>query len=71
MKFEGVYTALVTPFKADGAIDWEAFTRLVEAQIAAGVAGIVPVRGPGREAPGRGRLRAQTGAQTEFPLDPP
>ncbi len=44
MKFEGVYTALVTPFKADGAIDWDAFNKLVEGQITAGVAGIVPVR---------------------------
>lgn len=39
----GVYTALVTPFTADGtAVDWEAYERLVKAQIAAGVAGIVP-----------------------------
>lgn len=40
--FEGTYTALVTPFKDDGAIDWEAFDRLVEAQIEGGVQGIVP-----------------------------
>jgi 4-hydroxy-tetrahydrodipicolinate synthase len=39
---EGTLTALVTPFKDDLSIDWEAFTRLVEDQIAGGVAGIVP-----------------------------
>ena len=44
IKFEGVYTALVTPFHADGSIDWESFTKLVESQIAGGVTGIVPVR---------------------------
>jgi 4-hydroxy-tetrahydrodipicolinate synthase len=43
MVFEGTYTALVTPFIADGqAIDWEAFERLVAAQIDGGVEGIVP-----------------------------
>jgi 4-hydroxy-tetrahydrodipicolinate synthase len=42
--FEGTYTALVTPFKDDAArsIDWDAFDRLVEGQIEAGVQGIVP-----------------------------
>ena len=40
--FRGTYTALVTPFKNDE-IDVEAFERLIEAQIAAGVSGIVPV----------------------------
>jgi 4-hydroxy-tetrahydrodipicolinate synthase len=40
--FEGTYTALVTPFKDDQSIDWDAFDRLVEGQIAGGVSGIVP-----------------------------
>jgi len=40
--FSGTYTALVTPFKNDE-IDVEAFERLIEAQIAGGVNGIVPV----------------------------
>jgi 4-hydroxy-tetrahydrodipicolinate synthase len=40
--FSGTYTALVTPFKNDE-IDIEAFERLIEAQIAGGVTGIVPV----------------------------
>jgi len=39
----GVYTALVTPFSEDGsAIDFEALEALVEAQIAGGIAGLVP-----------------------------
>ena len=44
MKLEGTYTAIVTPFR-DGPgqpVDWDAFDALVEAQIAGGVAGIVP-----------------------------
>ena len=40
--FEGTYTALVTPFKDDQSIDWDAFERLVADQIAGGVQGIVP-----------------------------
>ena len=40
--FRGTYTALVTPFKKDE-VDGEAFERLIETQIAAGVSGIVPV----------------------------
>lgn len=39
----GVYTALVTPFNADGSLDEEALRELVDFQIAGGVAGIVPV----------------------------
>ena len=41
MPFTGTYTALVTPFRDDG-IDTEAFARLVEQQIEAGIDGIVP-----------------------------
>ena len=40
--FEGTHTALVTPFR-DGRFDADAFRALIEAQIAGGVAGIVPV----------------------------
>lgn len=40
--FEGVITALVTPFR-DDAIDEPALRRLVDEQIAAGVDGLVPV----------------------------
>ncbi len=39
---DGVYTALVTPFR-DGAVDRAAWPRLVERQAAAGVAGVVPL----------------------------
>lgn len=45
--FEGVYTALITPFVAgraeeEGQIDWAALEAHVERQIAAGVHGLVP-----------------------------
>jgi 4-hydroxy-tetrahydrodipicolinate synthase len=40
--FRGVLPALVTPFR-DGAVDEEAFVRLVERQITGGVHGLVPV----------------------------
>ncbi len=40
--FGGVITALVTPFR-DGEVDYAAFERLVERQVAAGVHGVVPV----------------------------
>ena len=39
MKYRGLYTAIVTPFK-DNKIDKEALKALVEAQIAGGVDGI-------------------------------
>lgn len=42
MLFQGVYTALVTPFK-NGRIDWKAFETLLENQVAGKVAGVVPV----------------------------
>lgn len=40
--FAGTYTALITPFR-DGQVDYDGFRRLIEAQIAGGVDGIVPV----------------------------
>jgi 4-hydroxy-tetrahydrodipicolinate synthase len=40
--FRGVFTALVTPFR-DGTIDVSAFEKLIEAQVAAGITGIVAV----------------------------
>jgi 4-hydroxy-tetrahydrodipicolinate synthase len=40
--FRGIFTALVTPFR-DGVIDTSAFGKLIEAQIAAGITGIVAV----------------------------
>ncbi len=41
-RFEGTFTALVTPFKDDLTIDWDAFDKLVEHQLAGRVTGIVP-----------------------------
>ncbi|MBW1876763.1 MAG: 4-hydroxy-tetrahydrodipicolinate synthase [Deltaproteobacteria bacterium] len=38
---KGVHTALVTPFAADGTVDLDAYTRLAERQIAAGIHGLV------------------------------
>mmetsp|Transcript_19504 Transcript_19504/g.23716 ORF Transcript_19504/g.23716 Transcript_19504/m.23716 type:complete len:310 (+) Transcript_19504:119-1048(+) len=44
LKLEGVYTALITPFTADGTeVDYEAFEALVDRQIAAGLDGLVPM----------------------------
>lgn len=43
MFFTGVYTAIVTPFTANGNIDWETLAALVEFNIAGGVDGLVPV----------------------------
>ena len=40
--FDGVITALVTPFRSDGEIDVAALARLVERQIQGGVSGLVP-----------------------------
>lgn len=47
MRFEGTYTAIVTPFAearggGEPAIDWDALDALIDAQVAGGVAGIVP-----------------------------
>ncbi len=41
--FKGVYTAIVTPFTADGAVDYEAFKKLIDVQIENKVAGVVPI----------------------------
>ncbi len=42
MSFAGTHTALVTPFR-DGQFDTTAFQSLIEAQIAAGITGVIPV----------------------------
>jgi 4-hydroxy-tetrahydrodipicolinate synthase len=41
--FHGSMVALVTPMRADGSIDEESFSRLIEWQIAEGTQGIIPV----------------------------
>lgn len=40
-KLKGVWTALITPFKKDGSIDWEAYDKLIEKQLEAKVVGIL------------------------------
>ena len=47
--FEGVFTALVTPFR-NGAVDEAALRELVERQVAAGVDGVVPCGSTGESA---------------------
>ena len=47
--FEGVSTALITPFKNDK-VDEAALRNLVELQIAAGIAGLVPCGSTGESA---------------------
>ena len=42
LEMEGTYTALVTPFRADQGVDWDAFDALVDAQVQGGVKGLVP-----------------------------
>jgi 4-hydroxy-tetrahydrodipicolinate synthase len=42
VRFEGTFTALVTPFRDDQSIDWDAFDTLIDTQIAGGVKGLVP-----------------------------
>ena len=43
MQFQGLYTAIMTPFQKGGAsIDFGAYRELVEKQVAAGLAGVVP-----------------------------
>ncbi|MDR0993838.1 MAG: 4-hydroxy-tetrahydrodipicolinate synthase [Verrucomicrobiota bacterium] len=41
--FTGAYTALITPFHADGSVDYDRFRALIEQQVAGGIDGIVPV----------------------------
>ncbi len=49
-RFDGVFTALVTPFTNRGDIDWNAFDRLIDFQLEAGIAGLVPVGTTGEAA---------------------
>ena len=49
-RFRGAFTALVTPYTADGDVDEPAYRRLVAWQVAAGIDGLVPVGTTG-EAP--------------------
>ncbi len=40
-KLEGIYTPLITPFAADGSIDYKVLTQLIEKLISAGVHGLI------------------------------
>jgi len=42
-KYAGMWTAIVTPFTKEGAVDEVALRKMVQRQIAGGVTGIVPV----------------------------
>ncbi len=42
MSLTGTFTALVTPFKKSGDIDWSSFERLVKIQVESGIDGLVP-----------------------------
>lgn len=43
MRFEGAWTALVTPMTQDGAVDWDGLRRNVQFQVSQGITGVVPV----------------------------
>ncbi|EDM27596.1 dihydrodipicolinate synthase [Lentisphaera araneosa HTCC2155] len=43
MTIKGCYTALITPFDSNGNVDYEAFERIINDQISAGIDGIVAV----------------------------
>jgi 4-hydroxy-tetrahydrodipicolinate synthase len=50
MKIEGLYTAIITPFKGDGSLDEEGLAQNIRYQIKNKVAGIVPVGTTGESA---------------------
>jgi 4-hydroxy-tetrahydrodipicolinate synthase len=41
MKFEGIYTPVITPHRADGSIDRDAFVAMIEYLVSSGVHGII------------------------------
>ncbi len=43
MKFEGAWTALVTPFKEDGSVDWDGLKKNVDFQVREGISGLLPM----------------------------
>jgi 4-hydroxy-tetrahydrodipicolinate synthase len=50
MQFDGLFTAIVTPFRMDGSLDKDALRRMIEFQIKSGVQGIVPCTVTGENA---------------------
>src|SRR5512132_1163688 len=43
MRFEGAWTALVTPILESGGVDWDGLKRNIHFQVHEGITGIVPV----------------------------
>jgi 4-hydroxy-tetrahydrodipicolinate synthase len=41
MRFEGIYTPIITPFFEDGEVDWDSYAEVIEWQIENGVTGII------------------------------
>lgn len=50
MKYDGLFTAIVTPFRTDGSLDKDALRKMIERQISGGVDGIVPCTVTGESA---------------------
>jgi len=48
--WQGCLTALITPFRSGGAVDYDALAALVEAQVAGGIDGLVPCGSTGEAA---------------------
>lgn len=47
-QFQGVCTALITPFHPDGSLDLESYKKILKDQSEANVAGVIPVGPPER-----------------------
>lgn len=41
MRFEGIYTPIITPFHEDSSIDWDSYGAVIDWQVENGVAGVV------------------------------
>lgn len=41
MRFQGIYTPIITPFHPDYSIDWDAYAEVIEFQIESGAAGVI------------------------------
>lgn len=41
MRFEGIYTPIITPFFEDGSVNWDSYAEVIEWQIENGVAGVI------------------------------
>ena len=41
MRFEGIYTPIITPFTSNGEVDWDVYAEVIDWQIENGVAGVI------------------------------